>query len=120
MSKLSILLLPQTTETFIISDKKRAAGYYGYSSGLHTISISINDFIGRIYIQGSLVDNPTENDWFNIKVNDDDYIEYNNITKTDSYSFNINMLWIRIKVDKLYLNPLPVNTGFIRKILLNY
>lgn len=119
-----MVLLPyNSTDLNITGDKKRAAGYYGYASGMHTVSMSLNNFTGRIYIQGSLIDNPTENDWFNIQLNNNSYIQYNNQTLTDSYTFLVNMTWIRVKIDRTYLDPQPLNVsevGFIRKILVNY
>lgn len=62
-----------------------AAGYYGVTSGRHTIAITLNNFVGRISVQASLANNPTENDWFDIKFCDSglDYIEF-----TDSQVYN--------------------------------
>lgn len=124
MSKLSIVLLPfSENQLNIIGEKKPSSGYYGYSSGLHTISFSLNNFTGRIFIQGSMVNNPTDNDWFNIVFDGNDYIEYENETSTTAKSFVVNMLWIRVKIDRTYLQPQPLNTadvGYIRKILVNY
>ena len=42
--------------------KVRGDGYYNYNDGLHTIAIDVQDFKGRIYVQGTLSTNPAEAD----------------------------------------------------------
>ena len=55
---------PQT----FVSFKEKAAGYYGPTSGLHTLTVTTTpNFLGTINIQGTLSIDPTENDWFDIE-----------------------------------------------------
>jgi len=55
------------------SEKAQGDAYYGMSDGLHTIVISLNDFIGTIKIQGSLVTDPAETDWFDADLSNDEF-----------------------------------------------
>lgn len=124
MSKMSYTLLSNTSSDLNkTGDKYPAAGYYGYKSCLHTFSYSVTDFTGRLYIQATLVSNPTENDWFNISVNDSHYIEHTTSTGTYSYNFEGNFVYIRAKLDRTYLDPQPLSVndvGFVRNVLLHY
>ena len=38
----------------------------GINDGIHTVSIHMINFTGRVYIQATLADDPTEDDWFDI------------------------------------------------------
>ena len=55
------------------SEKAKGDAYFGQSDGLHTIMIDLNDFIGTIKIQGSLADTPTDNDWFDADLSNDEF-----------------------------------------------
>ena len=97
-------------------DPIRADGWYGYPDGLHTIAIYLRNFIGRIFIEGTLESNPTECDWFPIKLHEhqkEHYIEYPlepyNETGYDggdsgiySYTFKTNVLYLRARVWRTY------------------
>lgn len=52
--------------TSFSSDPAKADGYYGYTDGLHTVAVVTNSFVGTISIQGTLVENPEDTDWFDI------------------------------------------------------
>lgn len=78
---------------------------------LYTATISVEDFSGRIYLQGTLVKNPKEKDWFNIKIGDSRYIDYPitpgtlrdstlGDTAIDKFNFIGNYLQLRVIVDK--------------------
>ena len=49
------------------SDSTKGDGYFGYTDGLHTISLTTNGFVGTITVEGTLVDNPTSSDWFTLR-----------------------------------------------------
>ena len=40
---------------------------------MHTIAVDLNGFIGKVVIQGSLEDNPGDNDWFDIQLSDGEF-----------------------------------------------
>lgn len=87
-----------------------------------TASAKIMNFVGRIYIQGSLAPNPIEEDWFDIPLGaDTSYLEYdtntentvNDFIDTARYSageslnqlirFTGDFSYLRGKIDRSYL-----------------
>ncbi len=69
------------------------------------MSFHFKNFKGRIYVQATLVAEPTEADWFPIQLDTNtDYYEYNTQTSgTVGTTFQGNFVWIRAKVDRDYL-----------------
>ena len=57
------------TEWNKIGEPIRGDAYYGYTDGIHTIQVIIQNFVGGIGIQGTLALNPAPEDWFWIKLN---------------------------------------------------
>jgi hypothetical protein len=104
MANTTIVLTNQPELTYT-SDKVKGDGYYGYADGLHTMSFHFKDFKGRIFVQATLVAEPTEDDWFSIQLDTNtDYYEYNTQTSgTVGTTFQGNFVWIRAKVDRDYL-----------------
>lgn len=85
-----------------LSDKARAAGYYGATDGFHTVAYTAApEFVGTITIQATLATDPTANDWFPIRDTTSTYTVFNTRTTStvDYYNFTGNFVWIRGKVD---------------------
>ena len=113
----------------LTGDPYKGDGFYGRSDGLHTVQVSITDFIGRISIQGTLEVNPTESDWFTIElgtgamsVDTTGLIAEQNITfvdyaaattNTKTYNFIGNLVWVRAKISNW-------TDGAINSIKLNH
>lgn len=138
----SITLLDTTSGKINVTGQpQKGAGYSNTIGNNHTISIGLNNFTGRIYIEGTLSTDPKEEDWVPIPlINNNPYIQFpKNILKPvgdmsaygqatgDSgnfaYSFTGNFIWLRARVDRTYISPPPVNAnlvGSVIKILLNY
>lgn len=132
----SVTLLDSTsTEINVTGFKQKGAGYSSSIGCNHTVSISISNFIGRIYIEGSLATCPDDDDWFPIYlIPHQDYIQFplipnapsgsnNGDTGVVAYSFSGNYIWLRARVNRDYLLPFPQNAayvGAVRYILLNY
>lgn len=132
----SIILLETTSGQINVTGvKQRGAGYSNSIGNNHTISISLDSFVGRIYIEGSLAADPTADDWFTIPLGKGvPYLQYpmdpNKPTSgllgdsgTFPYSFSGNFIWLRARVDRTYLNPPPVDpnlVGAVLRIYLNY
>jgi|TARA_R110002074_G_scaffold244989_3_gene416898 hypothetical protein len=95
-------VLTNKAELTYTSDKVKGDGYYGYADGLHTMSFHFKNFAGRIYVQATLVAEPTESDWFNIQLRSSaDYYEYTTqTTGTLGSTFQGNFVWIRVKIDR--------------------
>ena len=125
MSRQSVLMLSTENELDYTGESVRGDGFYGFSDGIHTVQITVADYIGRVYIQGTLASEPVETDWFNIKVNgNDDYITYGvgagtGVTSTIAYTFQGNMVYLRAKVERSHLSLLITQVGTLSKILLN-
>lgn len=139
----SVTLLDTTSGKInVTGEPQRGAGFSNTIGNNHTVSISLNNFIGRIYIEGSIASVPTDADWVPIPLKGDNlpYLQFPvNPAKPvgdlsayggavgDSgnfaYSFTGNWIWIRARVDRTYISPPPVRdslVGAVLKILLNY
>jgi hypothetical protein len=68
MSSVSYTLLGHEMSLNYTGEKVRADAFYGNTDGLHTLSITANNFTGHVVIEGTLSSSPTENDWFPIKL----------------------------------------------------
>jgi hypothetical protein len=104
-------------------DKFRGDGYYGYNDGLHTLSVQVSNFIGRIYVQASIVENPTSTDWFDIDLTlTQPYLEYTAQTsETKGVTITGNFVWLRGVVDRSYMTTQTYNSanhGRLEKISL--
>jgi hypothetical protein len=111
-----VLDYPNTGTTALIyaSDPIKGDGYFGGSDGFHTVQININEFVGKIEMQGSLASSPQSTDWFvielgtnNMSVDTTGLIRKENIssveyrtatTNINSYNFTGNYVWIRARV----------------------
>jgi hypothetical protein len=67
MPRASVILLTGTGENWsVVGDPVRSDGWFGLQMGSHTIQITVQDFLGRVYIEGTLSERPQPNDWFPI------------------------------------------------------
>jgi hypothetical protein len=95
-----------TTET-VTGDKFKGDGYYGRSDGLHTVQYTFAVLTGTIIIEGTLVVDPVETDWFSVH-------SYAAVEESVSKTANVtgNYVWIRAKV--VYTD------GTVNSIVLNH
>lgn len=129
------LLESTTTEINVTGHKQKGAGFSNTIGCNHTVSISVANFIGRVYIEGSLASDPTDGDWFPIKlVGGLDYVQFprnptnptgagGGDTSVLAFSFSGNYIWLRARVNRDYLKPFPQEpqlVGAVRYILLNF
>lgn len=134
MSQISYTLLTHLPELSYSGNPVRVDVFGGNTQNLHTVSASVSNFIGRIYIEGTLAASPTENDWFPVYLTSGtSYRQYpvNSVnptgtnqgdTRTEGFTFRANLLYIRARVDRVYLNATSYNQtihGSIDTILLN-
>lgn len=102
-----------------------AGGYYGSTTGLHTIAFTLRQFTGRIYVQATLSSNPQEADWFPIKFTEsckyyleftdtsiydarrNDFIREHGVTGTFAESLTGNFTYLRVGVDRNYISHEP-------------
>ena len=139
---ISVTLLGTTYDQInVVGQKVPGAGYNNTVGNNHTVSINLDNFIGRIFIQGSLATDPTtDSNWFNIPIgNGTAYVQfpldaalptgynpalnqwpanqYPNTQQGDTgifaYSFSGNYIWLRAVVDRTYLVPPPTDPYFV-------
>lgn len=86
------------------------------ASGTHTIVIYTANWLGKIWVEGSLSNNaPLPSEWFTIPLSSEtDWLELtkNNNTGPKLINFTMNLYWIRISYQ-----PGPTNKGKFVKIL---
>ena len=97
------------------SDKVKGDAYFGTTDGLHTVMIDLAGFLGTIKIQGSLADDPSDTDWFDVQLNDGELnvdttgkvteiivesITYFDIAETSIKVYNTtgNFVWLRANI----------------------
>ena len=133
MSTVSYTMLTNKNELSYTGDNIRADAFYGNTDGLHTVSVKFDDFVGRIYIEGTLASNPEETDWFPIYLTSGtSYKQYpvNSAsptgivgdTGTDGFTFRVNVIYLRARVDRDYLGASDYDLaahGRIDQLLLN-
>lgn len=107
-----VIILTNQNELTYTSNNVKGDGYYGFADGLHTMSFHVSNFTGRISVEATLLENPTESDWFPISLDmDTDYIEFAGETETIGKSFQGNFVYLRVKVDRDYLGASEYNSS---------
>jgi hypothetical protein len=130
------LLDPMGEIVSVTGNPVRAAGWYGPTTGLHSICIRVLNFQGRIGIQATLARTPSEQDWFSVLPNGEPYWQYprpDYIVQSPSFgetsnigfNFTCNAVWVRASVDRAYFavgdTPLILQgLGSVDSILINY
>lgn len=114
----TLIMLPQTTytagpppNTNVIGNSVTGASYYLSSQDLQTVTWSITNFKGTIYVQATLEDNPTNNDWFNVF-----NVVYNSQAGTTINSYNNitgNFLYLRAGISNF-------TSGVVEHIKVSY
>ena len=123
MARKTVTLLSQTGSLEL--DKTGEAvpddSYYGFTDGIHTVAIWGQDLSGRVKIQGTLAQNPTEDDWFDILFSGLPFGDYTNFTGVEGFTFVANLVYLRASLDRSALGLTNLQTsGYVEKILLNY
>lgn len=134
---LSTLLLPSSQGQLNMTGAPvKADGWYGYTDGLHTVAVYIQNFRGKIFIEASLAQQPTEDDWFPIALTPSTpWIQYPKNpahptgemmgdTGVEAFTFKANILWLRARIDRTYIEVTPdeetiATLGIVRKIVLS-
>ena len=101
-----------TSTVFYSSIRSKGDGYFGGSSGLHTVGYSAtSDFQGTIKMQATLASEPIETDWFDVVGTTVTYASYDpRVSNTmDIFNFIGNFVWVRgsISIDAgtvMYIN----------------
>jgi hypothetical protein len=97
------------------SNPEKGCGYYGISSGLHTVTYkTTQDYVGTVTMQATLASNPIETDWFAVKDTAKTYLYNQNpqTTSTVALTFVGNFTWVRAKVNISQGALLAINYNF--------
>lgn len=106
----STIMLTNQNELNYTSPAIKGDGFFGYADGLHTASFHVNNFTGRIWLQATLLDEPTEDDWFNIQLTvAKPYFEYDRESDCRGATFTGNFVYVRTIVDRSYLQSTEYN-----------
>lgn len=107
-----------------ISPEVRADAYYGYTDGLHTVAFYFSNFTGKVYLEGTLANTPTNTDWFALNIDPPtEYIQLTTHTGVVARSFQGNFMFVRVRIDRDYLTPANNDNlawGQISQVLLNH
>lgn len=86
------------------------------ANGTHTIAVYTTNWLGKIWVEGSLTNEPPlPSEWFYVTIGDNtDWLEINehNNSGVKLINFTTNLYWIRISYQ-----PNPVNKGIFERIL---
>lgn len=97
------------------SNKERGCGYYGISSGLHTVTYTITPtFVGTVTMQATLASAPVDTDWFTVNDTTQSYLYNPSLytTSTVATTFVGNFTWVRAVVNISQGTMLGVNYNF--------
>lgn len=134
--KLIDMMGSTTGQYEVISQPVNAGSWYGFSNCLHTISISVQNFTGRLILEGSIAMDPQDGDWFPVELDGKQCLDFpftysptgqnGGDTGTFGYTFAANLLWLRVRLEREHLH-LPHDTeeeigrmGGVRKISLGF
>jgi hypothetical protein len=133
------LLAPMGEVASVVGPLVRAAGWYGPNTGLHTVSMRVLNFQGRVSIQATCAVVPGDADWFSVLPDQAAYMQFPRAgfignaqigffgeTATVGFNFSKNVVWVRASVDRAYLTSVfdtPLTyamLGIVDSILINY
>lgn len=89
--------ISQESLDFKFSDKHKGAGYHGVQGGNHTVIFELENFIGSIGMQATLVERPGDYDWVDIDGGLITNTDSSAMTTSTSKNFQGNFMWIRAK-----------------------
>lgn len=126
--KKSVVMMTNTTGKYThTGEAVRADSWWGYTDGLHTVSVKHTNFKGFFRLEGTLSTTPTECDWFPIYLNNGNSVcpdvEFLYETGIQAYTFLGNFVFLRAVMSRENLDPVPdqivIQTlGTIDKVLL--
>lgn len=93
----------------------------GNHSGAHTLAAYLENFTGRLVIEGSVEEGtPGDRDWYDIEIQSH---TFDHETSTQGYTFDANLMWWRVKIfndndqDPYGEPPLAEDLGKVAKLV---
>jgi hypothetical protein len=118
----------ETGTRYFTSFNEKGAGYYGTTSGLHSLTVTTTpSFLGTVKIQATLSVDPTDADWFDVDSAEFTYTvdspgyepsllatssPTSPTPRTDFVNFKGQFTWLRAKID--------IDSGAVMSIMYNY
>lgn len=100
----SVVILTNQTQMSYTGSPAKGDGYYGFSDGLHSVSVHAKSLVARVWLEATLLENPSEDDWFVIEIGKTTpYLEFDGQTITRGVTFTGNFVFLRVSVDRSYL-----------------
>ena len=120
MSMRNTNMLVANGELDQIGQATRADGYYGFASGVHTVGFYVKNFVGRVYIDATISDNPGENDWFQIGLGNLDYYDFSEpATRVETFNIVGNFVYLRARVKRSHLGQPVSALGTCERVVLS-
>lgn len=119
----SQIILTNKEELSFTGEKFKGDGFYGYADGLHTLSFHFSNFVGRLFVDATLQENPEAGDWFPIDLTiNTKYIEASTAS-TDTVGVTVtgNFVYLRARVDRSHLTSTTYDKaqhGSLDKVIL--
>tara|TARA_B100000927_G_scaffold291106_1_gene291951 strand:+ start:5745 stop:6161 length:417 start_codon:yes stop_codon:yes gene_type:complete len=116
------------------SNVVKGDSFYGYSDGWHTFQVVFNQFVGRLHVEASLANTPTDSDWFSLKPEvtagtewsaNTSFIQFNSNNPADgseAYTFRGNFTYLRVRMDRAHVGDgetYDTSYGSISKVILS-
>ena len=100
----------------------RADGYQGFADGMQTVAFQVKNFRGRIFVDASVSDNPTDSDWFPIGLSNLSYYDFDDsVGATRIETFNIvgNFVYLRARIQRSHLGLPVTDLGNCERVVLS-
>ena len=135
---LNLLYWPVEEVVDVTGEPIKGNGFSGHTTGLTTCCIMVQNFRGRLSVQASIVNTPTEDsDWFSVLPGGVPYFQYpltnyivrsplSGQTSTSGFNFYGNVIWVRAVITRSYMIPVDAKPlyvsmfGRVDSILINY
>lgn len=82
----------------VFTEKSRAAGYHGKLDTTTTVQYILDNFVGYIILQATLINEPGDNDWSDIAITEVSAEDSSSSIESFTTSFTGNFVWIRAKI----------------------
>jgi hypothetical protein len=104
VQKTIVMMTNTGNEYDVVGDAYRADGYWGFSDGMHTVSVTYQNFFGAFRLQATLSTKPQDGDWFDIDINPRDHrkpwVEFTGESGIKAYTFIGNFVFLRAILDR--------------------
>jgi hypothetical protein len=119
----SIVLMNNVSTFEATSDAWRIDQWIPHNGGWFTVSFTVDNFHGNIWLEASLASQTTEQDWFPIWLNTiHPYISFplnpkiptgynGGDSRTVAHKFQGNLLWIRARLERNHLTNHSITGG---------